>query len=95
MSRICNEIKSVQNLQSFWRSSQHYFVLALFCVVYTVSNLLKCIMYLAVEKHKIIATLIVKYCQFKYNYHCPLGIAIGIDAVKLMPYLYRNISKTY
>jgi hypothetical protein len=38
-------------------------------------------MYLAVKKRKII----VKYCQFKYNYHS--------DAVKLTPYLYGNIYK--
>ena len=25
MSRICDEIKSVQNLKSFWRSSQNYY----------------------------------------------------------------------
>jgi hypothetical protein len=37
-------------------------------------------MYLAVEKHKII----VKYLN-----------AIIIDAVKLTPYLYSDISKTY
>ena len=26
-------MKSVQNLKSFWRSSQNYFVLALFCYI--------------------------------------------------------------
>jgi hypothetical protein len=39
-------------------------------------------MYLAVEKHKII----VKYVYLN---------TIIIDAVKLTPYLYSNMSKTY
>jgi hypothetical protein len=42
MSRIFT-MKSVQNLKSFWRSSQNHFVFALFSSLYTVSYLFKCI----------------------------------------------------
>jgi hypothetical protein len=44
-------MESVQNLTSFWRSSQNYFVLALFC---SLLNQQPFLMYLAVEKHRII-----------------------------------------
>jgi hypothetical protein len=57
MSRICDEKCSKP-----WRSSQNYFVFALFCSLHSQQPFET---YLAAEKHKII----VKYCQFKYNYH--------------------------
>jgi hypothetical protein len=74
-------MQSVQNLNSFWHSSQNYFVLVLFCSLHsTLATFLNVSGGWETQRDS------YKYCQFKYNYHW----CCKIDAI-----FNSNVSKTY